>query len=261
MNKQTYEKLISDCVKELSNDDPSVDHTREELNRLITITKTVSENVCKQMDLILKFESKNNVYVQWDDIENRIEFNDMLPILILHRGDITKLKVGAIVNAANSGMLGCFTPGHKCVDNVIHCASGPRLRNECYRLTKSKPNLITGEVVITPAYSLPSKFVIHTVGPIISDNNPTIQQRQELQDCYYNSLELAKINNLHEIAFSNLSTGVFGYPIDLACVDAIESCLSWINKNRNYDMKIIFCTFTNDNYNEYFNKFEELVTN
>lgn len=259
MNKEQYFNLICECISELSEINNSCsDFTRSDLNSLITTTKKVSENVCLKMDKILKYESKDHVYVQWNDIENIIEFNECEAKLILYRGDITKLKVDAIVNAANSAMLGCFTPGHKCVDNVIHCASGPRLRNECVRLMVSKKSLETGEVMITPGYSLPAKFVIHTVGPIISDDVPTKEQRQELQDCYFNSLELCKANNLHEIAFTNISTGVFGYPPDLACVDATRACLMWINQNVGYDLKIIFCTFAKDNYDEYFNKFEEI---
>lgn len=257
MNKQLYNQLIKECIDDLSNNN-NINYSREKLNSLITTTKIVSENICTKMDKILKYESKNFVYVQWDDIENVIEFDNTLPKLILYRGDVTKLKVDAIVNAANSSMLGCFIPQHKCVDNVIHCMAGPRLRNECFRLIKDKKELLTSEATITGGFSLPCKFVIHTVGPIISNDQPSVQQMQELQNCYYNSLELAKINNLHEIAFTNLSTGVFGYPVDLACADAIEACLTWINNNKNYDLKIIFCTFTKDNYEEYFNKFEEI---
>lgn len=250
MNRLIYEKLVLECIQELSDGKSCSDFSRKSLNSLITITTEVPESVCKKMDKILSYESKSYDFVSVNDMHQTVQVTEKSR-MILYRGDVTKLEVSSIVNAANENMLGCFTPGHRCVDNVIHCASGPRLRNECVRIMATKKSLETGGAIITPAYSLPCKYVIHTVGPIISDDEPTREQEKELDSCYANSLQLCKENNIHEIAFTNISTGVFGYPVDLACKTAINSVLKWLLKNKDYKIDVIFCTFTQDNYYVY----------
>ena len=254
MNYITYQKLIEECIKEL-NKDFDDEFTRGELNSLITVTKVVPEDVCKKMDRIIAYETKKHSHITTNDIVREIKVGNSN--MMLHKGDVTKLKVGAIVNAANSAMLGCFSPGHKCVDNVIHCAAGPRLRNECGEIMKgvTHAQLGDGEAIITGAYCLPCKHVIHTAGPVVSGDAPTSKNQKDLQDCYVNCLELCKTNNLRDVAFTNISTGVFGYPVDGACEVAIGTVKSWLEANQDYQIDVIFCTFTSDNYGEYLQYF------
>ena len=147
-------------------------------------------------------------------------------------GDITKLKVDAIVNAANSSLLGGGG-----VDGAIHRAAGPELLAECRTLHGCR----TGEAKITRGYKLPAKYVIHTVGPIYSGSreDPVL-----LGNCYQNSLELAKRNDLHSIAFSAISTGVYGYPLEAATAIAVKTVKEWLKANPAYDMSVIFSCFS-----------------
>ncbi|ATZ81107.1 hypothetical protein BMW23_1063 [Bodo saltans virus] len=217
MNILIYENLINDCIKELSNENIFCEKPRKMLNSLIVKTPQVSNNVCDKMDYILKYESLNNKYISINDICKYVQITKTSKIM-LHIGDITKLQIESIVNAGNENMLGCFVPDHKCVDNVIHCAAGPRLRNECIQIMKTRNNIINpGGAILTSAYSLPSTYIIHTVGPIILNKQPTNDQENELRNCYLNVLELCKINNIHQTAFTNISTGLFGMQSRYEC--------------------------------------------
>ncbi|CAD5234991.1 unnamed protein product [Bursaphelenchus xylophilus] len=151
------------------------------------------------------------------------------------KGDITKLDVDVIVNAANRSLLGGGG-----VDGAIHRAAGPRLLEEC----KTLGGCQFGEAKITKGYDLPyAKFIIHTVGPIIRSNTVSDEQRELLRNCYWNSLELAKKYNLKSIAFPCISTGVYSFPQDLACDIVIDTANDWIRKNSDYIIHIIFCLF------------------
>lgn len=132
---------------------------------------------------------------------------------ILWQGDISRLNADAIVNAANSRMLGCFVPLHGCIDNAIHSAAGVQLRLACAELMERRglPEP-TGKAEITPAFNLPSKYVIHTVGPIVYTVAPTHKDRYLLEACYRSCLECAENNGLSSIVFCCISTGVFHYP-------------------------------------------------
>lgn len=153
-----------------------------------------------------------------------------------HAGDITKLKVDAIVNAANSSLLGGGG-----VDGAIHRAAGPELLNECRTLGGCR----TGEAKITKGYKLPAKHVIHTVGPIYS-GRPS--DSEDLHNCYFNSLELAKNNGLHSIAFPGISTGVYGYPKKEAAQIALKTVREWLEANSGYDMEITIVNFSEEDY-------------
>lgn len=150
------------------------------------------------------------------------------------RGDITTLDCDAIVNAANSSLLGGGG-----VDGAIHRAAGSELLHECADLH----GCTTGEAKITFGYRLPASYVIHTVGPIYDEAGDIAAQRMELANCYQNSLDLAKKHHLHSIAFSAISTGAYSYPLDEAARIALLTCTRWLNANPNYGMSIILTCF------------------
>lgn len=163
--------------------------------------------------------------------------------VLLWRGDITTLAVGAIVNAANSQMLGCWVPGHHCIDNAIHTYSGVQLRAECARLMEEQgAEEPTGMAKITPAYNLPCKRVIHTVGPI-ANGNPTNLHRAQLASCYTNCLGLAASEDLASIAFCCISTGVFGFPQREAAQIAVRTVKEWLGSHGS-EMRVVFNVFS-----------------
>ena len=164
------------------------------------------------------------------------------PRLRLWRGDITTLEADAIVNAANSQMLGCWVPGHFCIDNAIHTFSGVQLRMECARIMEAQGHEEpTGAAKITGAYNLPSGHVIHTVGPI-ANGHPTDFHREQLASCYRSCLDLAADNGLHSIAFCCISTGVFGFPQREAAEIAVQAVRRWLDEN-GPDMTVVFNVF------------------
>ena len=156
-----------------------------------------------------------------------------------HKGDITKLKVDAIVNAANTSLLGGGG-----VDGAIHRAAGPELLQECRTLNGCK----TGEAKITKGYNLPAKFVIHTVGPIWSGGKNN--EEELLANCYRNSLMLAIENGITSIAFPAISTGVYHFPLEKATWIAITETNKFLKENDNID-KVIFVAFDEKTYNVY----------
>ena len=144
--------------------------------------------------------------------------------LYVWQGDITRLQVDAIVNAANAQLLGCFAPLHACIDNAIHSAAGIQLREECHALMQAQGHEEpTGKAKITGGYNLPSKHVLHTVGPIISIGLPTGRQELQLASCYRSCLEEAEKHALESIAFCCISTGVFRFPNERAAEIAVET--------------------------------------
>ncbi len=158
-----------------------------------------------------------------------IPVSPLNPKLRLWQADITRLAADAIVNAANSQMLGCFVPLHKCIDNAIHSAAGMELREECARIMHEQGHAEpTGEAKITPAYNLPSKWVIHTVGPIVYGPAPTPKECTQLADCYRNCLELAAQKGVRSIAFCCISTGEFRFPNADAADIAVATVTTWL---------------------------------
>ena len=162
--------------------------------------------------------------------------------MALWQGDITTLKVDAIVNAANSQMLGCFVPCHGCIDNAIHSAAGLQLRDECARIMAAQghpePN---GQAKLTAGYNLPARFVLHTVGPVIS-GAVTGRDRAELASCYRACLELAAAHHLESVAFCCISTGEFHFPNQPAAEIAVETVTAFLRQNRSIQ-RVIFNVF------------------
>lgn len=162
----------------------------------------------------------------------------------LWRGDITTIATDAIVNAANSGMTGCWQPLHGCIDNAIHTFAGVQLRLECAQLMEAQgyPEP-TARAKVTDAYNLPSRRIIHTVGPI-AQGAPTARHRQELARCYVASLDAAMTKGLRSIAFCCISTGVFGFPQKEAAKIAVKTVRLWLEMRPEVDMTVVFNVFT-----------------
>ena len=170
--------------------------------------------------------------------------------LVLWRGDITTLKIDAIVNAANSALRGCFVPCHSCVDNIIHSVSGIQLRLACDRIMNEQGHdEPAGRAKITPAYNLPSEYVIHTVGPIVS-GPLTDQHCRQLADCYRSCLELAAENGLKSIAFCCISTGEFHFPQKKAAEIAVRTVTDYLNRDSRIG-KVVFNVFKQEDYDIY----------
>lgn len=165
--------------------------------------------------------------------------------MILIRGDITKIKADAIVNAANSSLLGGGG-----VDGAIHRAGGKSILEECMAIRAKQGGCATGQAVITTGGNLPSKYVIHTVGPIWNDNDQA-KMMQLLLDCYYNSLDLAVNHIIRTIAFPNISTGIYRFPKLLAANVAINACREFLQNHPDTIDQLMFVCFDEENYRIY----------
>ncbi len=163
--------------------------------------------------------------------------------LRLWRGDITALSADAVVNAANSGMTGCWAPLHYCIDNAVHTFAGVQLRLECARLMEAqgRPEP-TAHAKVTGAYNLPARRVIHTVGPIAA-GRPTDEQRAELARCYEACLDAAAAEGLSSVAFCCISTGVFGFPQEEAARIAVRTVRAWLDAHADAGVGVLFDVF------------------
>ena len=171
------------------------------------------------------------------------------PGIYLWQGDITRLSADAVVNAANSAMLGCFVPCHGCIDNAIHSAAGIQLRLECSRIMEQQNTKEpAGTAKITNAYNLPCRYVLHTVGPIICEK-VTQADCALLSDCYRSCLELAAQYQLNSIAFCCISTGEFHFPNETAAEIAVQTVIDY--QKRNPGMEVIFNVFKDRDYEIY----------
>ncbi|MGV3712875.1 macro domain-containing protein [Pseudolysinimonas sp.] len=160
-------------------------------------------------------------------------------------GDLTILRADAIVNAANSAMLGCFVPGHVCIDNAIHAVAGPALRAECASHMKQQATPEpTGTATITSGYNLPARQVIHTVGPIVPSHKPSDEDRQQLRSSYLSILDLADQHALTTVGFCAISTGVFGYPKDAGALVALTTISEWLDEHPTSPVRPIVSAFT-----------------
>ncbi|MDO4941547.1 MAG: protein-ADP-ribose hydrolase [Lachnospiraceae bacterium] len=227
----------------------------------IRMPKTIKQEVIDVQDEFLTEEIKEKGIISLDDIltvdeqyGSKHPFADKLSVW---QGDITRLQIGAIVNAANSQMLGCFVPCHRCIDNAIHSAAGMQLRAECshymnqkriqYGLQYGEP---TGRAVLTKGYNLPAQYIIHTVGPIVSTvlNN---KLKQDLRNCYESVLRCCLEHNICSVAFCCISTGEFHFPNDEAAKIAVETVTRFLEEHPSDFNRIIFNVFKDIDKNLY----------
>ena len=167
-------------------------------------------------------------------------------VLSLWQGDITTLKAGAIVNAANSQMLGCFIPMHHCIDNCIHTYAGIQLREECARQMNELRDRYgpgyeqpTAVPMLTGGYNLPAEHIIHIVGPIV-ETGLTPELEEDLAACYRNTLDLCLKNGIRSVAFCSISTGVFRFPKERACEIAVDTVSRWLAEHPGAMDRVIF---------------------
>lgn len=218
---------------------PHDEYNRKRLLRSlfnVRMPKNCSDEFIRVQDEYLRQQTKEKGVTDIDDLQ---------PVdgdIYLWQGDITTLKCDAIVNAANSQMLGCFSPCHGCIDNAIHTFAGVQLRAACNELmTAQGYEEPTGQAKITPAYNLPSKYVIHTVGPIVG-GHLTEKDCELLKSCYLSCLKLAEENGVKSIAFCCISTGVFGFPKEEAAKIALSTVREY-KAETGSNIKVIFNVF------------------
>ena len=211
------------------------------------------ENIVKVQDEFLMLEAEEKGIVAWSDVPTvKEQYGSSHPYgdkISIWQGDITRLAAGAIVNAANSQMLGCFVPCHRCIDNAIHSAAGIELREECNHKMNQKRMQFgsqyeepTGQAMLTKGYNLPAQYVIHTVGPIVGWGL-TEELRQDLRNCYESVLKCCVENKIRSVAFCCISTGEFHFPNDEAAKIAVETVTSVLKEHGNAFDRIIFNVF------------------
>jgi len=209
-------------------------------------------NVREPMALSEKFIRAQDALLSREREEKGVIHVSQLPTvpgderLVLWQGDITRLDADAIVNAANAALLGCFRPGHNCIDNVIHSAAGLQLREECAALMRAQGHEEpTGRAKLTGGYNLPARHVLHTVGPIIT-GLLTDRDRAQLASCYRACLELAAEKSLRSVAFCCISTGVFRFPKAEAAKIAVETVRAFLRTDKTLE-RVVFCVHGEEN--------------
>lgn len=245
--------LIQELIKEKSQYiDMEIPQAQEKQQRLLRALF----NVRPPMMAGREFLSIQDAYLSEEAKEKGIVCVNELPVteaderLVLWQGDITRLEVDAIVNAANSGMTGCYHPNHSCIDNCIHTYAGIQLRLACQKLMEEQGHEEdTGLAKITSAFNLPSSYVLHTVGPIVNDRL-TVKHKELLSSCYHSCLELASQYDVESIAFCCISTGVFGFPQREAAEIAVSTVKQYLKEN-NQIRKVVFNVFQSSDYQIY----------
>lgn len=214
----------------------------------------VSEDFLRIQDEYLKKEAEQKGMIAAEKLPSvKEEFGSKIrhgDRICLWKGDITRLSADAIVNAANSRMLGCFVPCHGCIDNAIHSAAGIMLREECFRIMKEQGHEEpVGQAKITPGFNLPCRFVLHTVGPIVR-GILTAEDCHALESCYLSCLELAKEKELDSIVFCCISTGEYHFPNRRAAEIALHTVLLYLDKE-NSIKRVVFNVFKKTDWEIY----------
>lgn len=198
--------------------------------------RPISQSFLRIQDAYLQEEQRKKSIVTLDTL------SPIQPGIYLWRGDITTLSCDAIVNAANSGMTGCYVPNHHCIDNCIHTFSGVQLRLVCANLMQQQGYAEpTGQAKITPAYNLPCRYILHTVGPIVS-GRVSRKDRAALASCYHSCLELAAAHQLESVAFCCISTGEFHFPNEQAAEIAVQTVQQFLRQETSVK-QVIFNVF------------------
>ncbi len=257
IQKQRLEYLIQFLLNENSGyQEITVPQSEEEQKRLLRSLM----NIRFPNPISQDFLSIQDLYLQEELNKQKVtSIEDLSPIrkgMYLWKGDITKLKVDAIVNAGNSALLGCFIPCHGCIDNAIHSAAGIQLRLECQQIMEKQGiEESTGQAKITKGYNLPSKYILHTVGPIIRG---TLTQNDccMLASCYRSCLELVEKYQLKSVAFCCISTGEFHFPNEIAGQIAVDTVTKFL-RNSNSEMEVVFNVFQQKDWNIYSRLLEE----
>lgn len=248
----------------------STKEKREVLRSLMNIRmpRHMNEEVLHIQDEYLKERTREKGIVILEDIPTvQEEFGSTVKHankISIWQGDITRLRAGAIVNAANSQMLGCFIPMHECIDNCIHTFAGIQLRSACNKYMNRMKALHgvdyeepTGKAVLTEGFNLPADFVIHTVGPIVTCKL-NARLKQKLRDCYESVLKCCLENHIRSVAFCCISTGVFHFPNDEASKIAVKTITSFLDKYSEAFDRIIFNVYKDLDRELYRNQFCEL---
>lgn len=265
MNKiEQLDFLIKELISEDAYKVHSIPEDYSEKRKLLRSLMNVrlpykaSEEFIKVQDEFLEKECEDKGIVKLEDLPT---LNEMFPNkdnkhgdkIILWQGDTTRLKVDAIVNAANNQMLGCFVPCHACIDNAIHSAAGIQLRLECNELMNKQVFLEpTGSAKVTGAYNLPCKHVIHTVGPIIS-GPLTDDDCKKLESCYKSCLQVSIENNIKSIAFCCISTGEFRFPKEKAAEIAVRTICDFLSNNDERIERVVINVFKQEDFEIYKN--------
>ena len=220
----------------------------------VRMPRPMAKEILLIQDEYLKERAEERGIVRLDRIPSIMESlgskRPFADVLSLWQGDITRLAVDAIVNAANSRMLGCFQPCHSCIDNCIHTYAGIQLRAECHQQMQALRSRYgrnyeqpTALPMLTEGYNLPAKKVVHIVGPIVYDGlTPDLEN--DLADCYRNTLDLCAENSLRSVAFCSISTGVFRFPKERAAEIAVRTVTEWLAAHPGKMERIIFNVFS-----------------
>lgn len=265
MNKEDQNQILVDELLDKLKEDSGeyrnlevADHIEEKKKAIrslmnIRMPRQIPAELLSLQDDYLKEELADKGIVSVFDIPTIKEaYGSTLPDadkIAIWQGDITRLKVGAIVNAANSQMLGCFVPCHRCIDNAIHSAAGMQLRSECDHIMKERRIRYgkryeepTGTATLTKAYNLPCDHVIHTVGPIVYGAlNEALCN--DLRNCYANVLRCCKENGITSVAFCCISTGEFHFPNDRAAEIAIKTVTDFLKTDGDRIKRVVFNVF------------------
>ena len=246
--------FLVEAFKEDSDQYKSIQTPDDENGKRSVLRSLMNIRMPKRMDdSVLSVQDE---YLRGRIRENGIVALSEIPVvrdgLSIWQGDITRLAVDAIVNAANSQMLGCFVPMHTCIDNCIHTFAGVQLRAECARRMNELRSKYgadyeqpTAVPMLTDAYNLPAKKVVHIVGPIVQERlTPALEK--DLADCYKNTLETCAENGLKSVAFCCISTGVFCFPNKRAAQIAVETVTAWMKENAGRIDRVIFNVFKNE---------------
>ena len=266
MNHETIsERRLDDLVEAFKADSGTyrdletpadTDGKRQLLRSLMNIRmpRAMDAATLRLQDAYLTERSRERGVVTPDDIptirESLHSGHPFADRISLWQGDITRVASDAIVNAANAQMLGCFQPCHSCIDNCIHTFAGVQLRLECAGKMEElrcrhgrgyeQPTAVP---MLTDAYNLPAKKIVHIVGPIV-DGELTERHERDLADCYRNTLDLCAENGLRSVAFCCISTGVFRFPKERACEIAVQTVTSWLDAHAERIDRVIFTVFS-----------------